>query len=218
MIFFVSRSRIFGAAFLLGALPGLGACSMYSEGNISPNRIQVEETKFAEQIPVSDMDSATVAGLARHYDKHGSGPVDLTVTYDPKSSTNTAMTASNEAARIVTAFRKEGVRDVSANILPVKDGGDEGTAVISFTAYNALAPKDCTVMEGLNTTQITVQPDYKLGCTMDTVFARQIARPKDLNGQGAGATSDGRPASNIVEVYRTGAPNEPLEGETASED
>ena len=74
-------------------------------------------------------------------------------------------------------------------------------------------------MEGFEGQNITVAEEYKLGCTVDTVFARQIARPKDLKGRGISATTtEGRSASNIVDMERSGAPKEALEGETASED
>lgn len=195
-----------------------GGCSMYSEGHFTPNRIQVEEQKFAEEIPVAALDKDKIAGLARYYSSHGDGTVDLTVTYDPKSRNNTAMKAGDAVARLVAALRKEGLRDVNGTILPVNQQGEESVAIISFLSYNALAPKDCAVMEGYENQELTVTEDYKLGCTVDTVFARQIARPKDLKGQGAsGEPTEGRSASNIVDMQRSGAPNEPLEGETASE-
>ena len=74
-------------------------------------------------------------------------------------------------------------------------------------------------MEGVNGTEVVVDQEYKLGCTVDTIFARQIARPKDLNGQGgSGTPTEGRSATNIIDAQRSGALNEPLEGQTASED
>jgi hypothetical protein len=36
-------------------------------------------------------------------------------------------------------------------------------------------------------------------------------------GQKTSGTSDGRRAANQIEVYRTGVPNEALEGESASD-
>ena len=64
---------------------------------------------------------------------------------------------------------------------------------------------------------VYVDEDYKLGCTIETVFSRQIARPKDLKGRpNTDPTSSGRRASNVVEDYRTGVPNEPMGGESAS--
>ena len=208
------------SGFMLSVLSmTLAGCSMYSEDHVTPNKVQVEEQKFVEEIPVHEITAAKIVGISQYYESHGSGPVDLTVTYDPRSSGNTAMTASNEVSKLVGAFRKEGLREIKGTILPVNQQGEKSVAIVSFLSYNALAPKDCTLMEGFEGQNITVAEEYKLGCTVDTVFARQIARPKDLKGRGISATTtEGRSASNIVDMERSGAPKEALEGETASED
>jgi type IV pilus biogenesis protein CpaD/CtpE len=197
----------------------LSACNMYAEGHLTPNRVQVEEQKFVQEIPTADLDHNYIAGVADRYYTQGDGPFDLVVTYDPRSSSNTAMKASSEMARLSKALTTQGVSDINASILPVNGQGEESQSIISFNSYNALAPKDCNVMEGVESTEVTLDQEYKMGCTVDTVFARQIARPKDLKGQAPSMeTSDGRRSSNIIERYRTGTPNEPLEGETASDD
>ena len=128
------------------------------------------------------------------------------------------MHASAMAADLSKEMRKLGVTSVSSGILPVKDAGSQMNAMISYTAYNAHAPKDCSSMSGLKDNDLKVEADYKLGCTIDTVFAKQIARPKDLKGvETPASTFDGRRLTNSVERYRSGIPNEPLEGERASE-
>jgi len=196
----------------------LTGCKMNEPTTLSENRIQVEEETFTDSVPVSQLNQAALNGLARHYRKHGDGPLELTVTYDPKSKTGNAMHASDEAARIAKEMRTAGIRSVAAGILPV-NGVGEMNAMISYTSYNALAPKDCDTMPGYGGTEVKPDGDYKLGCTFDTVFARQIARPKDLKGQAnTDMTTDGRRSANTVEVYRTGIPNEPLDGQSATEE
>lgn len=215
----ICKSHILTAALLLIGAQSISACSeLYSETWVSPNRIQVEEKKVTQEIPVGDLDATALAGLADHYDRHGEGPLELTITYDPKSSSNTAMNASNEASRIVQVLRQNGLHNVHPGILPVNAQGEDSKAVISYMSYDALAPKDCTLMEGVESgADLRADEGYKLGCSVDTLFARQIARPKDLKGQGVDSTSEGRRSSNIVDYYRSGQPNEPLEGESASE-
>lgn len=197
----------------------LAGCSLSSPDHFSPSRMQVQEEKFSESVSVSQFDESKVAELAAHFAKHGEGPVELTVTYDPASRKATAMHARNEAERIAYLLRKNGVEQVKADILPVVDSGDEMKAMFSYTFYSALPPADCEMMPGVTGRAIEAQEDYRLGCTVDTLFARQIARPKDLNGQemAADSVTDGRRASNIVDRYRTGTPNETLEGESASD-
>jgi type IV pilus biogenesis protein CpaD/CtpE len=210
------------ARFGMFALTGLGlllaGCDMYQEGHLSQNRIQVSEERFSQEVATSDLDSEYIMALGDQYARNGDGPVEVAITYDPKSSSNTAMEASNEVVRISRALRAQGITDLNATILPVNGQGEESQTLISYNAYSALAPEDCTVMEGVESTEVTLDPEYKLGCTIDTVFARQIARPKDLKGQEqTDPTTDGRSAANIIEGYRSGVQNEALEGENASE-
>lgn len=206
-------------ALLVSVSVGLSGCSrkLYEEGHLTQNRVQVEQQKFSDQMPVSDFNENFAAGLGQYYRNHGEGTVEFSVLYDPRSSVNNAMNASQEASRIASLMRSKGILDVEANILPINDLGSEANVLINFMSYSASAPKDCDTMPGFADANIGFQEDYKLGCTVDTVFARQIARPKDLAGNAnAGDTTDGRRASNIVDIYRSGAPNQPLNGQTAS--
>ncbi|MEZ5814153.1 MAG: CpaD family pilus assembly lipoprotein [Alphaproteobacteria bacterium] len=205
---------ILGLIMLCMVLTG---CKLHEPTRVSENRIQVEETEFSDRVRVSDLNEVALEGLAYHYRKHGDGPVMLTVAYDPKSKTGNAMHASDAAARLAKEMRKAGISHVEAGILPVNGQGGHMDALISYTAYNALAPKDCYTMPGYGVSTVEADDDYRLGCTFDTVFARQIARPKDLKGQGVvDMTTDGRRSANTVELYRTGIPNERLDGESAS--
>ena len=195
----------------------LSGCKQYEPTQLSQNRIQVEEEVFKDTMSVEAMHNGGVDALARHYSKHGDGPLNLTVTYDPHETSGGAMTASAEAAKLRQALDKQGVKNVNASILPVMKSGATSNAIVSYTAYNALAPKDCTTMAGFDDEQVDPTTDYKLGCTVETVFAKQIARPKDLKGQGnVDRTTDGRVMANNVEMYRTGAPNKSLDGESST--
>lgn len=197
----------------------LTGCNLHEPTKLSENRIQVEEDKFTDSVPVSEMNDVALAALAQHYSKHGDGPMELTVTYDPKAgSAGGAMRASDEAASLAKKLRLKGVRQLHSGILPVRDSGSDMNVLVAYNAYYAHAPKDCSVMSGLDNMEVEADKDYKLGCTMDTVFARQIARPKDLKGQGpSGANTDGRRLSIATDAYRDGIPNEALEGESATE-
>ncbi len=195
-----------------------GACSLDSPTKITDKRVQVEHERFVEDTTVEDFDSHEVAALAQHYARHGSGPLDLTVTYDPQSSTATAMNASAKAAKLADDLRANGVDNVKTNILPVKSS-HVSKVLITYDGFNALAPDDCEMISGYHNRGTDADPDYEMGCSVDTLFAKQIARPKDLYGQAdTNTTSDGRRASNITEIYRTGAPSAELSGENASGD
>ncbi|MCB1783792.1 MAG: hypothetical protein KDI13_07315 [Alphaproteobacteria bacterium] len=200
------------------ALP-LGACEMYAPGSITEQRMQVQESVFSEDMMLSDFSDAHVSALARHYTAHGDGGLDVTVTYDPRSYRNTAMYATQGAAKIASDLRDAGVDDVRTNILPVQGQGDDAHVMVRYNSYTAKAPDGCGTMPGFSDgRKLEYNPDYKLGCTVDTMIAKQVAHPKDLLGQGnVDETTEGRSAANIIEVYRSGAKNEPLQGQTASE-
>lgn len=197
----------------------LTGCELYEPSNVSTNKIRVEEEKISETVAVADLNDAALDRLSNHYRKHGDGPLELTVTYDPKSRNNGAMRANDEVARLSRELRMNGINNVEVGILPVNGAGNDMDVLVAYRSYNALAPEGCDVLlsddRGF---ERDAYKDYKLGCTKDTLFARQVARPKDLRGTAPSGdpTSDGRRSSNVIEGYRSGVPNEPLEGQSAS--
>jgi type IV pilus biogenesis protein CpaD/CtpE len=114
-------------------------------------------------------------------------------------------------------MRKNGATEVTTSVLPVREQGSESVAVISYSSYQAAAPANCGEMPGYRNGALEHDPSYKMGCTVEAEFAKQIADPSDLLGDARpSATTDGRASSNVVDIYRTGAQNKPLEGESAS--
>lgn len=207
---------LYSGVLALSAAVLLAGCSLEAPTKMSQERVQVEHERFVEDSALDDVDAEKISVLAQHYDRHGEGPMELTVTYDPKSKSATAMKATNHVSKLVDALRKEGVSNVDANILPIKDS-KVSKVLIAYDGYNALAPKNCELMAGLEDRNVEADEDYKLGCSLDTLFAQQLVRPKDLKGQGASnAYSDGRRASNLTESYRSGALNPDLKGKTAT--
>ena len=202
----------------MAVLLGLCACDMYHPPYTTPNRMQVVEGDFFEQVPASQANDAYLEAIAADYERSGKGPVDVVVTYDPASKTSTAMRAGNTASRIGNTLYKNGVQEVNVSTMPVHAQGSASNLLISYNSYTAKGPKDCTDMAGIGPRTIEASPDYKLGCSVDNAMAKQIARPKDLAGRSqVDGDVDGRRVGNIVERYRTGTPNKPLEGETASD-
>lgn len=210
-------SRLFmicGVSFLSLSLSGC----LYEEGNITTSRIQIEESVYHDDRAIADFDQAYADALAQHFYKTGSGDLNVKVTYDPHARGNTAMRAGENAAKVARMLRSAGVRDVRAEILPIKNQGEESRILVDFIAHSAHPPAGCGDIPGLGH-GLEYDGEYKFGCSSQTLLARQISRPADLKGRtlSQGQTTDGRAAANIVDVYRSGMPNEPLDGETASE-
>lgn len=216
---FGKLSLMCGVALALGACGGKDKLQSPS-AFVKDARLQIEEETFSENVPLSEVNGSYINALSHHYARHGGSTLELVVTYDPKSYRNTAMIAGTKAGDISEDLRQRGVHNIETTILPIKGQGDEGRLIVSYMAHSASAPKGCDkMMPGMNEDEVRDNLDYKMGCSVNALIARQVSRPSDLLGRGnLDTVTDGRTASNIIEVYRTGAQNEPLEGETASED
>lgn len=217
----VISSRIILICGLSCLVLPLAGCNLYEEGHITTKRVQVQEKNFSDDVLISDVNDVYIDALASHFYKYGGGAMDVTVTYDPYSRSNTAMMAGDKAADVVAALRAAGVNNLKGGVLPVKDQGDSSHLLVSYLAYTAHAPEGCGDLPGVgsSTRNLEDNPDYELGCSTQTLMAKQIARPKDLLGQGnTDHLTDARGASNVVDTYRAGTPNKSLDGETASDE
>lgn len=208
--------RLSGAAgALVMAISLLTACSMDRDTFTAGKRVRLVPGDYSVNVDTAVLDDAALRAVGDHYRHYGEGTVDLVVTYDPKSRTNTAMKATNEAARIAGSLRKSGVSNYTTDIMPVT-GGDSRT-MIDFRTVTAEAPRDCPSMGGLDGRATEADFDYRYGCTIEAQLARQIARPQDLAGRDGLDAGSGRRQANIVEGYKTGEPNAVLEGESTQE-
>ena len=199
-----------GMAFLTLSVMG---CDMYHPSAMAEKPIQVKEETITYDVVYEDVNDQFLEVLAEHYNKHGGSPLDVVLTYDPKSYRNTAMKATANIADVKTALASEGVQDVNAIIMPIKAQGDDAKLIISYTALSAHAPEECEGnILGDNSKLFKEEDNYKLGCSVKEMVARQVSRPSDLLGKGGGyASSDGRSATNIVDAVRSGARNEALD-------
>ncbi len=202
------------------AIAVLPACSdkfFYHESYVSESKVQLQESDFYQEVPIDQVGDAYLSALATTYTKHGGDGLKVTVTYDPESQLRSGHVATSELARITSNLHAQGVRDVYGDVLPIHGKGDQATVIVSYMSYDAQEPEDCTMMPGIENSYADYDKDYKLGCTNETYFARQIARPHDLKGDASSPDIvDGRAASNVIEPVRAGVRNEPLGGQSAS--
>ncbi len=213
----VRRLNVALVLFFILALTGLSACEMYKESYFTENRIKMQKDSVDRQIPTIEVREPFLDQLAKDYVKKGKGPLDIAVSYDPQSSVNTAAKATDMASTLASVLRRYGVDNMNVSILPVAMQGNNSQVFVSYDSYDALPPDDCPVMGGIETRDIESDPGYRLGCSVDTIMAKQVARSKDLAGQsGEDPTTDGRRSARIVEVYRAGSKDAKLEGESAT--
>lgn len=206
--------------FLIGVCAvALSACGdMHHPTFITPHRAQVTTSSFEDNVPASSVDAAFIESLAEAYRRAGQGALDVTVTYDPRSSINTAMNAGNRAASIARALQGQGISNSNVSTLPVHNQGSDSRVLVSFSKLTSSAPRGCeALMTGVDDPTYEINEQYRLGCTIEAYRARQT-RPVDLAGRAPPeiTATDGRRSGNIIEPYRAGAKNEKLEGESAS--
>jgi len=209
-----SYKNIAAIVLMFAALASTSACRTYKEGTLTEKKIQVSEEKFVREFAVDGTHYGALGEVAKHYSRYGGAGMHLTLIYNPASTDVTAMKATQEAADISNWLRREGGVDaIRSDILPVRDAMGM-KAIISFASYNAQGPDCDSLMSGFDDRNHKTDLDYEMGCTVQTVIARQISRPKDLMGRDFENThTDARGVSNQIEVFRSGAQNEGLGGE-----
>lgn len=187
---------------LCAGLLSTTSCRTYREGTITPERVKVVKENVFEENNLGELDKGAIENLVNDYARYGAGPMYVTVTYDPKSKNQTALAATKELSRISGELSRRGVQ-AKADIMPVKDSL-EMKFLVSYDANRAKEP-DCEIMSGYSDRDHTTNYDYKMGCTVETLMARQISRPGDLLGRApANYDSSGRAASMHVGVYQAG--------------
>lgn len=202
----------------------LSACTQDHKSAMSLQRLEVHQEQHSAEFTSHDLTQEMLQSIATDYNKNGdtSVPLTLMVQYDPSSSMNTAMNATHHASKIAKGFREAGVKNVKTEIMPVNQVGHHSKTLVTYDRYSAHAPSGCDgLMPGLDNTSTDWKAvkEYQYGCSVEAGIAKQIARPKDLIGNAGFKTpADGRRAGLGLVGYRQGIPNEPLDGETASED
>jgi type IV pilus biogenesis protein CpaD/CtpE len=208
----MAKNKIKNMSFSFVAFALLAACAPQSTStmmNTSP--VELSRETVVEQIPMTQMNDASIFVLAEQYRKDGNGSLDLTMTYDPKSSDFTAMSALHDLKHIKVVLKTKNITDVLTQTLAVPDG--KPSLIVSYDTIRAQAPSDCMPTPGLESNETgRFIGDYKFGCGVESLIAKQIARPSDLEGNATLATRSARRESLVVEGYSAGVPREPLNG------
>jgi len=189
----------------------LVACTQSTPSMMNVAPVELSRETVVEQIALDDVNDRLLSHLANHHRKSSNGPLELTMTYDPTSKDFTAMNAVNELKGVSKALKYKGVHDMVTQTMAVPEGSP--SLMVSYDTVLAHAPSGCDPMPGLNN-NITGRDlgDYKFGCGVESMIARQIARPADLEGNATLAKRDARREAAVIDGYAAGIPREPLEG------
>lgn len=199
-------------ALLAASALALGGCAKLDmPSRVTERPIILEADHYSQTYKTAQVGTTQLDEIAHTYRQYGNGQAELYVSYDPYSKKNTAMKASDQLHRIVTALHNRQMGDIKGSILAVDYSGDESDMVVGYSSVRAQAPEDCGMMPGADAARVELDPDYKLGCSVKTLVARQVARPADLAGRAPDMSGgDGRRSGAVVERYRTGTPYEQL--------
>jgi len=188
------------------------ACTQTTPSMMNTTPLTVMEETMIDQVAYSDLTPATLDAIAAHYNKNGNSAVELTMTYDPSNKSFGKHSAGQALQKMKMGLDKRGVKMVNTDVMAVKDTNP--TVIISYDVVTAQAPADCDETPGLYTNKTgRFVGDYKFGCGVETMFAKQIAHPADLLGNdGLGGENSARRATGVAEPYLAGVPRQPLEG------
>lgn len=198
------KNRILRFALLGLALPFfLAGCALDRPTFFAPN-IEVAEEYYKNSGPTAEIGDAIIDEVARHHTRYGDGSMEITVTYNPQDTHNTARQASENAAMLASAFRKRGIEDLKTNILPINKSSVSMT-YIEYPSVRARMAEGCQNVRDIEDDGQDNYYDYMIGCTTQDIIAQQISRPKDLLGRTGDVETDGRKIPNIIEAFRWGA-------------
>lgn len=207
--------KLFRLAFLATVACGatLAACSpekpwMMEQSTLIEKPIRLVESRHVTKKPLNAMDSSDTKEAARIYQKNGAGPMYVVVAYKDHGKLNDSG-ATAKVAELRSQLQAQGIaaNDIISSTVPLET--ETPVALIAFDTLEAKGPEGCDKMPGydLHAEEDNLF-DYKTGCGVKSMMARQIANPKDLEGvAGVGPASDGNHAANVItEQYEPGAP------------
>lgn len=214
------KFRILLTCSALVSVLALGACDTLIYGGpsqLTQSKAELYKDQFATEVETGSLSDGQINGIARGYWSNGNGPMNVSVTFDPQSKTNTAKKANTEALKLTTALKKYGVKNIQYGTTAIEQTGALSRTMISYDSVKAQPPKDCPEPLGMKFAEGDFGDDYKMGCSIETFTARQIARPADLAGTRVMDSNSGRRDANLLEFYQSGQPNPDLKGLNASE-
>lgn len=194
----------------------LGACDFETKNSMMQSPVELHKNTVQEIYPVEEISGGYWHQLSENYKRTGEGGLQIRTAYNSGSERYNAYWARSKNEEIIRILRGFGIRDVRADILPVKDLSDP-QILVRYTSYQAKAPKECTGHNYAANVSDPV-PGYRIGCTTADLFSRQIYKTRDLVHRPAEmGDQDADRASTIIDSYRAGQRNTPLSGDSTTD-
>lgn len=195
--------QILMALTVASAIMLSGCAKIDMPSTLTENPVQLVTEDYSQRYRVADLKAVDYDAMAAHYRSNNDGHPEVIVSYDPYSKKNTAMKASDNLKKITDALSKRGIKNIHGSTLAVDYSGDVSEMMIGYPTLQAQAPENCGMIPGSESNAAVIDPDYKLGCSVKTMIARQVAHPADLAGRSPDTNADGRRTGDAVEDYRS---------------
>jgi len=197
----------------------VSACNLSNKSSLDVSQIRVREQYVTRAFDLYKFNNNTAKMVANDAMKHNLGDVVLNVSYLKGNQDNKALMLM-EGKSIRNRIEKNGVPSVRLELVPVESDNNIGKLIVYYKTRVALPPKDCTTILGSNGAlglHDANNKEYKVGCNSKMVFSKMIADPNDLLGNESYGEVSSRRAGATVEDFKSGEPNEKIEGLNASD-
>jgi pilus biogenesis lipoprotein CpaD len=183
----------------------------------TPSQVKTGAIRVEDQMKTVNIDPAAFTNdqanvIADDYIKNGRGKLAVVVSYIRANPAARAK-AQVQGAKIANVFNNKGVKNVKVNIVAVNTKNHAEQAVVSYMSVTARAAANCTRMPGYQGGDTLDNAlDYGYGCETQMAISQMIVNPEDLLGRAGTPDNESRRTGNVVENYKNGVRNPPLEG------
>jgi type IV pilus biogenesis protein CpaD/CtpE len=188
----------------------------------TPSQVNVRNLRVVDATQVQALDARAVDKnaaqmAAAKYLRSGTGTPVLLLPYAENDVADSqAVRARGDAYKNI--FAAAGVPNLRLEYAAVTEGQDKSAGVLSYPGLQAKAPEGCRPMPGHDGAVPQHEFNgYPVGCEIQQSLSLMIADPSDLLGKGGSTQGDSRREGVMVEKYKSGMPNERLQGLNSSD-
>lgn len=194
----------------------LAGCDVTMPSQVRTGDLRLTEEVKTQTMSAAHVDRERVDMIADDYAHTGRSDMAIVVSY-LKGHPRNEVEAEARGRALKKAFTDAGVKRLRVDYAPVTDDAYAGQALVTYTAVAARPPEDCTSITGHNGADtLERMHKYQIGCANKEYLSKMIVNPEDLLGRSGVPDGDSRRQGTIVEKYKSGTPNEKLEGMNAS--
>jgi pilus biogenesis lipoprotein CpaD len=189
----------------------------------TPSQVKTGALRVEDQMKTFNIDPATLTPdqadvIADDYNRNGRGRMDVVVSYI-RANPAARVKAQQQGVKIAQTFAAKGVRNLKVNLVYVNTKNHAEQAVVSYMAVTALPGRNCTRMPGYQGTEtLNNAAQYSFGCETQMAVSKMVVTPEDLLGRGGTPDDESRRHGTIVEKFKSGTQNGPLQGQINASD